>query len=201
MIELLPIILIDTGEQCPLVLPTLPCEWANIEKKSGVDYGIKGFTVAKPPDTEDLTRRYLLPNAGVLEKEERTRRAFAITRKSLGDLCSSMGKGHDEFEAQVEIMSRYKFRALVIESTRNMVEMEAYRSDIKASSVLHGLDAFAVRMGLHVIWCGDAKGAAERVETLARMFVRGIEKDYRTLVRYTLAAAPRTKGALLDKEA
>jgi len=29
-----------------------------------------------------------------------------------------------------------------------------------------------------VFWCGDPEGAARKVESLAIMFCRGIEKDY-----------------------
>ena len=181
MKEILPTILIDTGEQNPLNIRRLPCKWANIERKSGVDYGIEGFTIAKPPSIENLTRRHLLPQAGILEKEERARRDFGISRKDLNDLCNAMGRGRKDFEAQMGLLARYEFKALVLETTRSVVEAEAYRSQIDSGTVLHTLDAFAVRLGIQIIWCGDHAGAAERVESLARMFARGIQKDFNRL--------------------
>jgi len=191
MIELVPVILIDTREQDPLRFETLPSQVATLEAG---DYGILGFSVVspirKPGEAKDD-----------FEKREFASRGFIIERKSLPDLCSTLGTGRERFMREVEMLARYQFRALVIEATPDQVEDAQYRSLISPASLISTLNALAVRQGLHIIWCGSHLGAARKVENLARMFLRGIEKEYRRALKYTPEPGPRTKGVLLDPEA
>lgn len=149
------IIQIDTREQAPLSIQRFPIE--RIGLPCG-DYGIKGFS-------------------------DWTRPAWICERKSLNDLAGSLGKDRERFMREIEKLRQFAFRALVIEATQADVEAHAYRSDISPASILGTLDALAVRAGLHVFWCGDAQGAARKVESLAEKFVRGLIKDYQSLVK------------------
>ena len=81
--------------------------------------------------------------------------AFIIERKNLEDLCHRLGKDRERFLRECEKMRAFRFKALVIEAVQDQVELAQYRS-------------------LPV-------GAARKVESLAAMFARGIEKDFRRL--------------------
>ena len=59
--------------------------------------------------------------------------------------------------------------------------MGHYRSRATPKSLLASLAAIEVRMGIHILWCGDSDGAARRVEGLVRQFARGILKDAKRL--------------------
>ena len=89
--------------------------------------------------------------------------AFIIERKNLEDLCHRLGKDRERFLRECEKMRAFRFKALVIEAVQDQVELAQYRS-------------------LPV-------GAARKVESLAAMFARGIEKDFRRL-----AFVPALKG-------
>ena len=142
-------VLIDTREQCPLPIVGYPIETATLPVG---DYGIRGFSDWSNP-------------------------AFIVERKSLDDLCGSLGKGRARFLREVEKLRQFRFRALLIEGTRATIEAHDYRSEISPASVLSTLDALAVRTNLHVYWCEDAEGAARQLESLVRQFTRGIAKD------------------------
>jgi ERCC4-type nuclease len=191
MIELLPTILIDSREQDPLRFETLPSQVVTLEAG---DYGIKGWSIISPVRKSGESK-------DDFEKREFANRGFVVERKSLPDLCSTLGTGRERFMREVEMLARYQFRALVIEATPDQVEDAQYRSLISPASLISTLDALAVRQGLHIIWCGSHLGAARKVENLARMFIRGIEKQYRRALKYTPDPGPRTKGVLVDKEA
>lgn len=158
-----PTMIIDTREQAPLDLPTLPSEIGTLPVG---DYGIKGFSDWQCP-------------------------GFVIERKSIEDLAGSMGKGRDRFRREAEKMRQFGFAAIVIEGGRSQVELGQYRSKIYPISILSGLDAFAVRAGIHIIWAGSRPEAAERIENLARMFARGVLKDAKRMER---ALVTKQKG-------
>lgn len=155
-----PTIQVDSREQAPLTITRFPVEVVGLPVG---DYGIKGFS--------DWTRPY-----------------FAIERKSIDDLAGSLGRERDRFMREIEKLRQFRFAGLVIEADRAQVEMKHYVSQIAPSSILATLDALAVRCNLHVFWAGDRAGAAEQVESLALMFVRGIAKDYASLTWPTVSA-------------
>lgn len=142
-------ILIDSREQCPLDFGT----WPTIRRGLPCgDYGVEHFSDWQNPQ-------------------------FIVERKSLDDLTQSLGRGRRRFMAECMKLRQFRFAALVIESTIDQVALGQYRSTIAPASVLSSLDCLAVRCGIHIFWSGDPAGAADRVASLARMFLRGIEKD------------------------
>ena len=167
MEKTLPTILIDSREQSPLVFENLPSVRATLPVG---DYGLRNFSDWENP-------------------------AFIVERKSLPDLCHSLGKDRERFLREVKKMRGFRFRALVIEGTQDMIELKQYRSLISPAAILSTLDALSVRAGLHVFWCGDAEGAARKVESLALMFVRGIQKDYWRLTASAVLEGEEQKGA------
>lgn len=146
-------ILIDTREQCPLEFENFATETATLPVG---DYGLPGFSNWDNPQ-------------------------FVIERKSLGDLVGSLTSGRKRFLREVEKLRQFRFAAIVIEASRGDVESGNFRSKATPASIMASLTAIQVRCGIHVVWAGDAKGAAHEVERLARQFIRGIEKDAKRL--------------------
>ena len=150
-----PVILIDSREQTPLAIEGFPVERVTLPVG---DYGLAGFSDWNNPQ-------------------------FIVERKSLDDLVSSLTHGRERFLREVEALRRFRFAALLIEAERAEVEMGAYRSAASPVSILASLDCLEVRAGVHVLWAGEATGAARRLEGLVRQFARGVEKDWRRLCR------------------
>ncbi len=148
-----PIVQIDTREQRPLIVTAYPTEVVTLPVG---DYGITGFSDWENP-------------------------RFIVERKTLGDLIGSMTHDRARFMREVEKLRQFQFRALLIEATESEVSGRQYRSAVPPASILGTLAALQVRTCLHVIWGGDATGAARYLERLVRQFVRGIEKDHRRL--------------------
>lgn len=146
-----PVVLVDTREDAPLDLPTLQTQ---VQGLPVGDYGVKGFSCWQCP-------------------------AFVVERKSVNDLVGSVTKGRKRFEREIEKLRQFRFRALLIEGAECEVQLGQYRSMANPTSVMSTLDAYAVRCNLHIIWGQDRQRAAEKLENLVRMFVRGVAKDYK----------------------
>lgn len=93
----------------------------------------------------------------------------AIERKRLGELATCCGSDRERFIEQIERLRQYAVRALVIEADLDGVLSKAYRSEIKASSVLGTLIKISNDWQVPVWMCGDARNTAHVVE---RMLVR-----------------------------
>ena len=142
-------IVCDSREQAPLNITAYPVE---VDGLPIGDYGIRGFSDWNNP-------------------------AFIVERKSLSDLCNSLGKGRPRFMRELEKMRQFGFAALVIEGEPRDLYSDDLRSEMSPLSIMSTLDAQAVRNGLHVCWAGTPHGAAAMVESLVKQFISGIEKD------------------------
>ena len=148
-----PTVLIDTREKAPLRIEAYPVEVAGLPAG---DYGIRNFS-------------------------DWTNPAFIVERKSLQDLVGSLTGGRKRFMREIERLRRFRFAAILIEGTRDSIELHSYRGQATPQSLLASLDAIEVRTGVHVLWAGTPEGAARRLEGLVRQFVRGVAKDYKRL--------------------
>lgn len=166
MSELAPVILVDTREQRALPITAYPVQTATLPVG---DYGLLGFSDWRNPQ-------------------------FICERKSVSDLVGSLTHDRERFEKDVLKLRQFRFAALLIEAERLTIEIGQYSSGAKPESILSSLAAFQVRGGLHVLWCGDSKGAARMLERLARQFCRGIEKDHRRLLKAASAPAASVEG-------
>ncbi len=183
-----PSILIDTREKTPLPFPpgTLTRR-ATLPRHCG-DYGLAGgFTLE------------------IVDGEYVGRPEFVCERKSLPDLVQSLGQGRDRFEKEIGHLKVYRHKFLIIEAHRDAVEAGAYRSQIAPASVIGSLDAFAVRIGLQYYFCETPKEAGEQVLRLARLFLDGIEKDFRNALaasgqRLTVREAKKVGGGEDEKD-
>ena len=145
--------LVDTREQQPLHLPTFQSETATLPVG---DYGIKGFSDWANP-------------------------SFVVERKSAGDLVSSLTHERERFFREIEKLRAFQFAALVIEAHEADIAAGNYRSDAAPEAILQSLTAIQVRTGVHVLWAGDATGAALALERLVRQFIRGRAKEVAVL--------------------
>lgn len=192
-----PIIIEDTREQAPLYITQFPVFRGGIQ-----------FQPGEPrPSSEDFPypkKGLPVGDYGVDGFSDWTNPAFIVERKSISDLCGSLGKGHARFWRLVEKMRQFRFRALIIEGDTEDIDQN-YRerlaryddrlrkfkapggagkkpgNPITPASIFGQLDALMVRTNLHVLWCGDPAGAARKVENLVEKFARGIEKDWKLL--------------------
>ena len=154
MTEIQPTILVDTREQTPLDIRS-PFEVTGLPIG---DYGVKGFSDWENPQ-------------------------FIIERKSLSDLIGSLTQGRERFLREVEKLREFRFAAIVIEAYESEILRWDYESKATPQSIVQSLAAIQVRAGIHIIWAMNADGAVKTVESLARQFCRGIEKDHKRLLK------------------
>lgn len=134
-----PYVLIDTREQRPLrFAPDLGVDCGVASLPTG-DYSVRGYT-----------------------------HVIALERKSLPDLVATLSQGRERFEAELDRLAGYRFKAILIEADQCDVEGHAYRSNMLPKSVLGSLRAFAWRWGVPHFWCTSPAGAAEHVAWCAR---------------------------------
>lgn len=155
MTEIQATILVDSREQMPLDIRAYPVEVVGLPVG---DYGIKGFSGWENPQ-------------------------FIIERKSLSDLIGSLTQGRERFLREVEKLREFRFAAIVIEAYESEILRWDYESKATPQSILQSLAAIQVRAGVHVIWAMDRPGAVTALEQLVRQFCRGVEKDYRRLLK------------------
>lgn len=159
-----PIIQIDTREQLPLVFDAstlnYETEWATLPVG---DYGVRGFSGAHK---DDLT-------------------LFAVERKSLSDLCGSLGSGRERFYNEIKRARAYTFFGLVIEATEDDILLHRYRSKILPASVMGSLLSLQVNYDVHVYFCKDAAGTARTVRLLVEYFWKRQMKQHKRLARLT----------------
>lgn len=90
---------------------------------------------------------------------------FAVERKSLNDLASSLGSERNRFEAEIQRAQDFDEFAVVIEATRQEAQAGSYYSQIHPNAVLGTVDKWPYKYGiLDFEWAGDREQAAQ--ETL-----------------------------------
>lgn len=110
-------------------------------------------------------------------------RRFVVERKSLSDLIGSLTHDRERFFVELDRMAHVQTAILLIEGDRDQIEMHSYRSQATPQSLLASLDAIFVRTPVKIEWAGTAENAARRLETFVRLWVHGIEKDFKALTR------------------
>ncbi len=88
---------------------------------------------------------------------------IALERKSNSDLISTLSQGRDRFEAELELLTQYRWAAILVEGRQEDIEAGAYRSAMTPKSVIGSLRAIWMRFGVPTFYCGDARGCAEQV--------------------------------------
>lgn len=149
-----PIIQIDTRENLPLNFSELGYASEVVGLPFG-DYGVKGYSGAAAGDLIQ----------------------FAVERKSLSDLCGSLGNDRDRFEREIMRMAAYRFKALVIEASEEDIRAGNYRSKIHPNAVIGALRSWEVNYDLHVKFCGGPQGAAKQIAIWVKYFWQHREKE------------------------
>ena len=97
----------------------------------------------------------------------------AIERKSLDDLAQTISWGRERFEAELQLLRQYEFRAIVVEASMEDARLGRYESRTHPSAVIGSTIAFWHDCGCPTIWAGNPAHAADVVE---RLFRRMVEK-------------------------
>lgn len=120
-------IIIDTREQLPYLFKDYPCNVIKKGLKSG-DYSLQGY-----------------------ENE------ITIERKSKEDLFQSLGRGRERFEKEFQRLSKYKYSALVVESSLNgLLEQPGY-SRMNPSSVINSVISWGLKYGVQIYFSDNRK--------------------------------------------
>lgn len=92
----------------------------------------------------------------------------AWERKSLSDLVGSVAsKERERFDDCVRRLATYRYRAILVESTREAVWAHTYRSQATPQSVIGSTRSFLSDWNVATVWCGNARGVAAELEWLA----------------------------------
>ena len=76
--------------------------------------------------------------------------SISIERKSLPDLYGSIGKGRDRFKRELETLSTYEYKALVVEGHEPDILRWQDFSQMHPNSVRHTIVSINVRLGIQV---------------------------------------------------
>lgn len=132
-------ILCDTREKTPFLFENLPIRgYKSIRSeiatlKTG-DYSIKGF--------EDK---------------------FVIERKSVGDLCGTLTGGHERFMREMERMTPFDIKYIIIEGTPIDVikHCQQYGMLNSVNTIFQTLTAYAYHYKVRIKFCKSCKDATE----------------------------------------
>ena len=97
---------------------------------------------------------------------------FAIERKSVADLVSSVTFERERFERELVRLRGYSFRRLLIVGTLADIEEHHYQSRTEPKAVIASVTAFEIRYQLPVAWCPTPTAAAVQIERWAIYFLR-----------------------------
>lgn len=147
-------IIVDTREQAPLRFDRWPEVSTVVKALAAGDYSLAG-----------------------LEAQ------FAVERKSVADLVSSVTIGRDRLIREMERFRGYAVAAIVVEGTLEAVARHQYRSKANPDSVLQTLASWQVKYGVPTIWAGSPEGCAYMVRALARHYLRTAEQTAQAILR------------------
>lgn len=108
---------------------------------------------------------------------------LCIERKSIPDFVACcMGQNRERFFRELQRMSGFAFRRLLIVGTELEIETGQYRSAIKPSSVLATLSSIEVRFLVPVVFKPDPLSAARKVEDWVWWYAREIVLNANKLI-------------------
>jgi len=84
---------------------------------------------------------------------------ITIERKSIPDLLGTLGKGRIRFEKELNRMSEYKWKGLLIEGLENDVYQPNDFSSMHPNSIYHSLAAIETKWGVGIYYAKDKKHA------------------------------------------
>ncbi len=114
----------------------------------------------------------------------------AIERKSLGDLLSCIGTERERFEKEIMRLLAYPVRALVIESTWEVLESGSWRSRVSPKAAVGSVLGWAAQ-GLPVFLVGDHERAGRFVSRLLFISARRRWRENRALLGSVVEGSSR----------
>ena len=84
---------------------------------------------------------------------------ITIERKSIPDLLGTLGKGRIRFEKELNRMSEYKWKGLLIEGLENDVYQPNDFSSMHPNSIYHSLAAIETKWRVGIYYAKDKKHA------------------------------------------
>lgn len=98
---------------------------------------------------------------------------FTVERKSLEDLVNTVIHDRERFERELERMTKYPFRRLLIVAPWERVLRGQYRfSAANGKAVMASVSAFEVRYGIPAVFVSNPAEAAKRLTWWAWYYVR-----------------------------
>ena len=95
-----------------------------------------------------------------------------VERKTHSDLIGSLTTGRARFERELEKLTAYGFKALVIEASLPAIARGLDSSRANPVSIIGSLIAFSQRYGLHVVFASDRRHAQAYAWRLCERWVR-----------------------------
>lgn len=122
------------------------------------------------PGVETETARLETGDYTVKGYEDR----FAVERKSLNDLATSVGSGRERFEAEINRAQDMDEFAVVIEGTQQEAKNGDYYCNIHPNSLLGTTEKWPLKYGiLQFEWCGTPNAASqEALRLLDRWYLK-----------------------------
>ena len=114
---------------------------------------------------------------------------FAVERKSLNDLATSVGSERSRFEAEIRRAQTMDEFVVLVEGSRADVEDHQYYSQIHPNAVLGTTEKWPFKYGtLEFVWAGENEDG-ERVRTESEARDHAAQECLRLLDRWYLKAA------------
>lgn len=96
---------------------------------------------------------------------------ISIERKTLSDLCGSLGKGRERFERELLRLARYEFAAIIIESNWKTIIRGSFPfSRMKPAPIIGSLMSFVLKHGIFPITAENHEIAGILTEKLLLKF-------------------------------
>jgi len=113
---------------------------------------------------------------------------FAVERKSINDLATSLGSTRENFEAEIERAQSMNEFTVLIEGSRQDIEDDRYYSNIHPNSVLGTVEKWPLKYGtLNFIWAGEDQDG-RRVRSMSEARDHAAQECLRLLDRWVLIA-------------
>jgi len=114
---------------------------------------------------------------------------FAVERKSINDLASSLGAGRENFEAEIVRAQEMDQFVVIVEGSRDDIRDENYYSNIHPNAILGTTEKWPWRYSnLEFEWAGENEDG-DRVRSLSEARDHAAQECLRRLDKWYLLAA------------
>ena len=97
---------------------------------------------------------------------------ITFERKTPGELYGICGVDRRRFEAELERMRAFIFRAIVIEGTPGSIQTAVNRTRLSYETVMKSLLSWQMEYDVHVIYAGNRKMATKIIATMLQRYAK-----------------------------